>query len=143
MEGEGDAHTEPTPGPHVFDLHSRWLGTEEICQNIRSMSTDQREKVTDAWLWQNLMYEWPHDLELFPNLQRLSLWNNKITELPETISKLTNLEVLNINGLQLTRLPDGLGNLTRLEYLYLGMTGLRNPMRVLPDVVSRITSLKE
>jgi LPXTG-motif cell wall-anchored protein len=77
-------------------------------------------------------------IEVFKNLQILTLNDNDLTSLPDTIGDLSSLQILELNDNDLTSLPDAIGDLSSLQSLYIG----DNDLTSLPDTISNLSSLE-
>lgn len=99
--------TEQFPNTHTAQVIAEkfnMLPTDEIsAANIAATTLDVSKKdITDI-----------RGIEIFTNLQSLSLNHNKLVSLPNSIGQLTELKYIYLNSNQLESLPNTFGNLTK------------------------------
>lgn len=96
------------------------------------------ELVLSLDLRKQKLIDFPKEIFLFTNLEKLNLSKNKITDIPSEIGTLTQLKELDLSGNRIELLPLEIGNLIQLKRLILG----KNDLYSLPRSFGNFQSLE-
>lgn len=94
-------------------LHWNYRGFKEFPEEIMK---SRSEIITDVYLKENSITEFPRDLWQFKSLKNLYLSGNDIKVLPKEIGMLVSLKSLDLSGNLLTCVPEEISQLDHLTF---------------------------
>lgn len=103
------------------------------------MALQQPEKITELYIHNRGLDQFPARIFQLPNLKKLALTNQFLESIPPVISSLEKLEELDFSGNRIQKLPDSIGLLPRLKNLNLD----KNAFSTFPSVILRLISLEK